>query len=137
MNSTPKRALQITPTQPARRAGARSQAATTPSRSGRPAKPNNQPPRRHGPSGSAFQDRQPHKRRNQPGRRNGPSGTASQDRQPYKKASHAPRRHDRPQDRQQGKLTAERTAKLVISGVAVVAELLNAIHRIRTGAGSS
>jgi hypothetical protein len=112
MNGTPKRALQITPTRPA---STRNQAPGTSRRSNRPDKPTGAPrPRRRGP---------------------GP-----QTRHPRAKpvtAPHPPGRRRGPQSRRSRKPSMEHIARLVVSAVTALAQLLNAIHRIRTGHGPS
>ena len=118
MNSTPKRALQVTPTQPARPASARKQATRNTRRSDQPEKPVYAPRRQGGRPSSQPQARHPRKRPSCAPRRQGRPG-------PRPQASH-PRR-----------LSPERIAQLAVSGLTALAQLLNAIHRIRTGPGPS
>lgn len=113
MNGTPKRALQITPTRPA---STRNQAPGTSRRSNRPDKSAGAP------------------------RPQGRRGPRPQGRPPRAKPAGAPRPQGRrrgPQGRRPHKPSMERIARLVVSAVTALAQLLNAIHRIRTGHGPS
>jgi len=112
MNGTPKRTLQITPTRPA---STRNQARGTSRRGNRPRNPVGMP----GPEG----------RRPQP-----------QGRRPRKKPIGEPdpqARRPGPQGRRPRRPSMEQIARLVVSAVTALAQLLNAIHRIRTGHGAS
>jgi len=111
MNGTPKRTLQITPTQPA---STRNRTQATSRRSSRPGKTQPTP--------------RPEGRRANP-----------QSRRPHQKPAGAPDRGSRrpqPQSRPR-KPGMEQIARLAVSAVTALAQLLNAIHRIRTGHGAS
>jgi len=116
MNGTPKRGLQITPTQPASTRKHTRAAPYPPAVSQRGGQPRNTA-RMPRPEGRRAETRG--RPRQKPAVTPGPQGRR-------------PRLQGRPR-----KLSMEQITRLAVSVITALAQLLNAIHRIRTGHGAS